>query len=262
MGYKVKGILVGNGWTTPRIPYSRYPDFALDWAKYTKFTQEDYEKFKPLADLCTHLLEFGSQPFTMKKSQICWMKLMYGIAFQSQQRNPNFNMYNMDYKPPSDQTKPHKNDLMTFLKYYKNQFPDPIQIFITRPQIQAELGNPGTEYKSLSADAFRAAFEADFHSDAKYDVEGLLEKGVKVYLFYGDLDFLCNFESGENTMQNFVWRGSNKWNQIELEKCGLGLCKEFLNLKYARLEGAGHFSWITNKTEVRGMVDELVKWNV
>lgn len=131
-----------------------------------------------------------------------------------------------------------------------------IEQFLTnrtiREQIGASLTHP-TNFVSCS-DAVNAAFYSHLDKYAHptpYYVAGLLERGIRVLIYAGTLDWQCNWISNRDWVEKLEWSGQKAYNEkewrgwyvdasAERAKREAGITKRAGGLTFASLYGAGH----------------------
>merc|ERR1712151_1484815 len=83
---------------------------------------------------------------------------------------------------------------------------------------------------------------------AKYDsrrnaapkLTDLLNNNVKVLLYHGDLDFICNWVGGEKAIDDVEWYGQHSFKKAQFQNIGYGLRRRFRSLDFLKFSNAGH----------------------
>lgn len=213
---KLKAVGIINGYISGKILYETYPDYSLQMTKYTKFEKSDYDEIKPLADLCTNMVDYKGNPMIADQN-VC-SKVSNKITAIAKKRNPSFDPY---YMPGGDVTS------LAFVGFLND--PDVQKIIGARKEFQPCNNIWGNMFGNV-----------DYFVDSRMFISPMLEDGVKFLVFDGDLDWICNYMQEEKVLDEMEWSGKFGWSQAGLEKCEFGLCKEFMNLRYVRFKGAGH----------------------
>ena len=266
LGYNVVGILIGNGWTSPLAAYATCTDFGWKMRQYSKMKQEEIEPSNERAALCHKLLTTSVAPYSLSRTQICEYLTFNAISKVAKQRNNCWSNYDIDTcrhnqsLPLIDRI---ENSLLSrnFEEIQNLKQTDPIAKFMNSEAVQTFLGNPG-KFNTFSGRAYSEAEDVDNQAEATPDLEFLVSKGVKSLIFYGDMDWICNYANGEYTLDRMSWFGRSQWKEAELQECKYGLCKELFNLRYIRFRGAGHNTWTWNATASFEMFDEFVNWKI
>jgi pimeloyl-ACP methyl ester carboxylesterase len=283
LGERVKGVAVGNGWTEAFSAFETFGSFSYKYKNYTKLTLQEYQDLDMKAKLCNHILERGKAPYTLMFG-FCFYGTLNNFIGLISRKNPQFSAYHMDWSQPApDPASPAhqlqianflnkqllpKNPLQFSLKNLREKFirekeglgqVDPVTVFLEQPKVQAELNNPG-KFLASNGPTHYNLIETDVEIAKSKNIEFLLEKKIKVLVFYGDMDWICNYENGELMMDRFEWFGKEEWKQKELELCDFGKCKEFGTLRYVRFKGAGHNTWNWDNGLSNRMMNEFVDW--
>ena len=240
----LKGFAIGNGLIDYKWMSVDYPSFSYRNRQYTNFTKQDLDDLQPTADLCRHLMDFRPMPkIIVNENYICdsIAASILDVANEYQQTKYNrpFDVYYL----PSDQK---KND--SWIE------------FLNDKRVQNYLG-VNKQYLECNI-TFNTYFRPiDDRQDARQMIVPMIEAGVKVWVFDGDLDWICNYEQEEQALDTMVWHGRMKWLKTELKKCVYGLCKEVDNLKYVRFAGAGHMVPVYRPEKALLMINEFLDWN-
>lgn len=213
---KVKGIGIINGYMDGKILYKTYPDFSLKVPQYTGFQQSDYDKIQPIVNLCENMINYRGNPM-LAYQEVC-DKISENIQSIAKKFKPDFDPY---YMPGNDTTN------YSFVG------------FLNDKEIQNVLGvsKEFTPCNSYVGNLFGAS---DYFVDSRKFIAELLSNDVKVLVFDGDLDWICNYLQEEINLDEMNWYGKIGWRNQELKECEFGMCKEYLNLRYVRFKGAGH----------------------
>jgi cathepsin A (carboxypeptidase C) len=106
------------------------------------------------------------------------------------------------------------------------------------------MGVEGRKWKACNM-TVHTFLLADWLKNLSNDVKFLLESDIKVLIYSGDKDFICNWRGGEAWTNNMQWSGNEEYNKQEYKKWGVegeiyGEHKEFGNLNFLRVYNAGH----------------------
>lgn len=233
-GIRVKGVGIVNGYMKGKTMLKTYPEFSVQMKKYTNFQEKDQEELQPIVDLCEQMLDFRPNPMLADRSAC--LKVSKRINDIAKKFNPQFDEQYM----PSDFK-------------YNYTFVD----FLNDEKVQKLIGVDKL-YKPCDSNWGAKFGELDYYIDSSVFVAKFLESGVKVLIFDGDLDWLCNYYQEEHILSEMKWSGRWGWNSKKLEKCEFGLCKEFANLRYVRLKGAGHKAMLFQPDLSLKLINELI----
>ncbi|KAJ7729501.1 serine carboxypeptidase [Mycena maculata] len=126
-----------------------------------------------------------------------------------------------------------------------------IRSYLDRPDVRETLGvDPSltTNFSSCSNTvgyAFNDRLDG-YHSTQHY-VAALLEREVRVLIYVGTYDWICNFIGNERWTLAMEWSGKEEFANQELKPWGtgddgsrIGLTRSAKGLTFATVEGAGH----------------------
>lgn len=90
----------------------------------------------------------------------------------------------------------------------------------------------------------------------------MLNSGLKVLIYVGTYDWICNFVGNERWLDALEWEGAFGYrfaSRFEQRPWIGGVTWEFRNLRYARVEGAGHMVPYDKPEEALHMVRTWLK---
>ena len=240
----IKGVAIGNGLVSPYYQYAEYANYAYEHKKLNGVTRSlsnigfyicqglIYTKLWPLAQL------------------VCQMNLMFimGITFY-----PFFNPYNIEIKcefPP--------------LCYNFSR----VSTFLNNKDIQTTLKVDKTyqDCNMIVHTFLLADWWFDFADDVRYMLD---EKKLKVMVYSGDLDFVCNWRGGEAWVNQFNWTKTKEfkeqkyknWNETYSNWHGKDNPAEYKilqNLSFIRVIDAGHMVPMDKPQFSLDMLNEFV----
>ena len=85
----------------------------------------------------------------------------------------------------------------------------------------------------------------DWIKNLQSSIINLLENNIKVLVYSGDKDFICNWRGGEAWTHNLEWKGAEEFKSLEYSKWMVndspsGEFKNVGNLTFLRVYEAGH----------------------
>jgi len=125
-----------------------------------------------------------------------------------------------------------------------------IDVYLNNPTTRSTLGiDPSFgNYTSASreiSEAFNLSGDL-MHQNQLYIAE-LLHKGIRVLIYAGDYDFVCNWIGNNQWTLDLEWKGAAEFRKVELRewlvdesKSPAGLVRSSGNLTFATIHGAGH----------------------
>lgn len=80
----------------------------------------------------------------------------------------------------------------------------------------------------------------DWTENAAPQLKDLLENGVKVLAYHGDLDWICNWIGGKYWTESVPWNGHDGYMKAEFENIGYGLMRSYGKLMFIKFFNSGH----------------------
>ena len=253
--WNVSGLLIGNGWIDPLRQYPAYHAFALKEDLYGG----DQNKISQVEDLqraCIEKLNAGAKD--MVDNEQC-EEILQRILYLNQDKNQCFNMYDVrlrDTYPSCGMNWPP--DLKTVTPYLR------------RTDVTSALHvNPDkrTGWTECSG-AVGSAFRARNSSPAINFLPGIIEDGVRLLLFSGNKDLICNHMGTEALIHEMSWSNGQGFEispgiwaprrQWTVADEPAGFWQEARNLTYVQFYNASHmvpFDW---PRRTRDMLDRFM----
>ncbi|KAF9555849.1 serine carboxypeptidase [Agrocybe pediades] len=138
-----------------------------------------------------------------------------------------------------------------------------ISSYLDIPRVRSQLGvHPKVgNFKSCS-NAVGVAFnqQLDEYRPTQHYVAALLERGVKVLIYVGTLDWICNHVGNQKWTEELEWSGHEAFVDEPLREWTVdgkraGLTRSANGLTYLTIEGAGHMVPYDKPKEALEMVD-------
>lgn len=102
---------------------------------------------------------------------------------------------------------------------------------------------------------------SDMYLDASLKLKEVLDADIKVLGYYGDKDFICNWEGGLQWMNSLEWSGQNEFNNANVKNVQYGLKKTFKNFTFVKVFGAGHMVPMDQPKEALDMIVDFIFFN-
>ena len=225
--FKVSGIAIGNGWTSPAVQQTAYVDFA-DKFDLVGGDKELLTKLKPLFDICQKT--YGLDPVFAKNMEgdLC-DDLFARLSVDPKTGKMRWNYYNYKESCAVDGCYDLTHELT----------------WLADPQVMSEI-KASRPYVDCSDDVNNIMSRIDKRTDAGLYVGTLLDKGLPVLAYNGDLDVICNYMSGDAWTSNVNWKSKADFQKASYEKALLpngtayGEVKKTENFQFLRFYGAGH----------------------
>ncbi|KAG0736544.1 hypothetical protein G6F23_010887 [Rhizopus arrhizus] len=232
-----QSMLIGNGWTSPRTQFREYATFGCtNYTQYQPiFDEETCENLKSKYSRCETLM---NACYKFPSAITC---LPANLYCESSQNGPfddtGLNPYDIRMKCEGD----------SGLCY--NQI-DSIQFYANSPQVKSNLGvDPEVvKYESCSNSVgSRFGKTGDGGLDFSTKVAETLEAGVRVLLYVGEMDWICNWVGNLEWSLEMKWKGKEGYNSAltkpwfsDFTGRQAGDVRSFDNLTFLKVFNAGH----------------------
>ena len=220
---QVKGVAIGNGMVASGFQFVSYVEYSKLHMQETSFTAQKYATYKPLMQLCESMMRASPKPLHDKLYPFCWSTVKKMISDQQGQKL--FNWY--------DITKPCVGPLcydFGDVSRYMNSY------------AVLRLLNSDKPWRECDDDVGLTLARLDWIRDCRPELESLLESGVKVLGYYGDLDWVVNYVGGLDVFRSLRWAGSAEFSRAAAQDYlgGVGTLYQARNLQFVQFFGAGH----------------------
>lgn len=202
LGVRLRGIAIGNGWTDPEVQLQWYPQMAADGGRSEGgsyegdpvLPEEVLRWMRSSLDYCVHLIRQcnGEEPGGSaggERDAVCMRAYWECVNDQVQD-------YASTGRSIYDMRKPcvHPGLCYDF---------SPVTRFLNRPEVQRELGVNKT-WATCNYFVFDQ-FQADQMKRYVGVLPSLLAAGVRVLIYAGDMDFICNWLGNKHWMMQLEW---------------------------------------------------------
>lgn len=121
-----------------------------------------------------------------------------------------------------------------------------VDLFLAQPAVAQALGVVGITWQSCNrAVDLALVFAGDWMRDLAPQVPKILGQGVRVVVYSGEYDFICNWYGGLAWTNNLVWAGQSKFVNAQnttwtYENEEAGTSRTFGGFTFVRVKDAGH----------------------
>lgn len=221
-----KGLAIGSGLTEPTIQFDAYGDFALDNGLISQNARGWMSFWYPLCRLGNQWCESTNWDFVCGLGlQICMLTQFQPIM----NANPDVNVY--DYTKKCDGRLCY--DFTAADKY------------LNLPSTKAALGVPKERHWTSCDYGVYQDFEGDWLHRFDNVLPEMMAEGIRVMIYAGDLDIICNYLGNRRWVDALDWYGSSEWddeNDFEWSVAGqsAGKVKHWGPLSFVQVYKAGH----------------------
>ncbi|PKA55009.1 Serine carboxypeptidase 3 [Apostasia shenzhenica] len=219
----LKGLAIGNGLTDPAIQYKAYSDYALEMGI---ITQSDYKRINKIYPACEMAIKLCGTSGTMA----CMASyLVCNTIFNSIMKIAgNTNYY--DVRKECDGS----------LCYdFSN-----MEKFLNQKVVRQTLGVGDIEFISCSPRVYEAML-TDWMRNLEVGIPALLEDGVKLLVYAGEYDLICNWLGNSRWVHAMEWSGqqafvSSSEKPFLVDGSEAGVLKSRGPLTFLKVHDAGH----------------------
>lgn len=243
-----KGVGIGNGLTNPSEQYKWYPTMAFNSTTAPQVvTKDEFDAMEGSVESCVDLIDLcnsydGQNPACLAAMLYCNLNLMQ--PYQAHGMNP----YDMRLKCENP---PLCYDFAA------------IGQFLNRPEVQAVLGVRGT-WSECNMEV-NMQFVFDFMRNYQQLVPDLLEAGIRVLVYAGDQDFICNWLGNKAWVLDLDWSGKAGFNQAadvlyaDAQGSAIGKLRSHKALSFLQVFKAGHMVPMDQPEKSLHMFNQFLK---
>ncbi|XP_045802973.1 serine carboxypeptidase-like [Trifolium pratense] len=218
----LKGFAIGNGLTNPEIQFNAYTDFALDNGLINKSEHDYINKMLPQCQKAIEDCGIKGGGACENARSICLEIFDMILAFAG-----DINYY--------DIRKKSEDLLYDFSK---------MDTFLNLKTVREVLGVGDVEFVSCSGAVYEAMLE-DWMKNLEVGIPALLEDGIKVLVYAGEYDLICNWLGNSRWVDAMKWSGQKEFYSspaisylVDSEEAGI--LKSHGPLAFLKVKEAGH----------------------
>ncbi|KAG0232181.1 hypothetical protein BGW41_001939 [Actinomortierella wolfii] len=189
----LESLLIGNGLTDARLQYPWYPEMAYNNSYGPVVDEAGYLEMKKHLPRCIQLIE---RCYDTESPLFCTPATIYCEKVTEAYAKTKMNPYDVRLKCESDN-----------LCY---PIIGSIESYLNRPKVQRKLGVDAEKSKFESCNngvGFRFLLQGDVMRPMHRRLIDLLESGIRVLLYSGDADFICNWMGNKAWALALPWSG-------------------------------------------------------
>ncbi|KAG2236692.1 Alpha/Beta hydrolase protein [Thamnidium elegans] len=188
----LKSVLIGNGLTDPLIQYKYYSKMACDNSYGPVLDQATCDNMDAQFPACERLIQ------NCYDSQNVFSCLPAAMKCNKDQIQP----YQQTGKNPYDVREECKGGGLCY------EILDSVQKYLNRPEVKKEVGANVDKYESCNMQInFRFQMAGDWMRPYVNEVPDLLEDDIKVLIYAGDADYICNWMGNKAWTLELPWSG-------------------------------------------------------
>lgn len=228
----LKGVAVGNGLTDPLVQYKYYPELAYNYS-ISKLGH-------PIVSESTYSGMVASWPKCQKMISQCQQDTSECSKAQSYCNDAMISPY--------EQTGHNPYDIRKMCNYqplcYNMQ---PVTNFLTNQTVVKKLGTEGHKWSVCNFEV-NSQFSNDWMKNFQQDLAPMLEDGIPVLIYAGDVDFICNWLGNKAWTLDLDWSGKSAFNNAgdnswKVKGEAAGEVRSAKGLTFLRVYNAGHVSY-------------------
>ncbi|KAI3751529.1 hypothetical protein L2E82_22617 [Cichorium intybus] len=237
----LKGFAIGNGLTDPAIQYKAYTDYALDMGI---ITESQFKRINLIVPVCEAAIKLCGTDGTVScvAAYLVCNSIFISITSIA---SGKINYYDI------------RKECIGSLCY---DFSDMETLLNTKP-VREALGVGDREFVSCSTSVYLAML-MDWMRNLETGIPGLLEDGIKLLVYAGEYDLICNWLGNSRWVHAMEWSGTKEFGaspEIPFEVSGseAGLLKSYGPLSFLKVHDAGH---MVPMDQPRAALEMLKRW--
>jgi len=191
---KLSGLAIGNGWIDPKTQYQWYAEMAVNNSHGMKLIDDEtYANMTAEEAICYQIASAcyrGEDYYCEETDQYCSYSLLVPIIEQG------ICVYNILMDDSCD-------DDTVITKY------------LNMNSTKAALHVPSERSWQACNDDVNALFAIDEEKNAAPQISNLLDDGIPILIYAGDLDFICNYLGVKATALNLEWKNADDFQAAE-----------------------------------------------
>ncbi|KAL3523501.1 hypothetical protein ACH5RR_016335 [Cinchona calisaya] len=219
----LKGFAIGNGLTEPGIQYAAYSDYALDMGVISKSDHDRINKVLPVCEIATKLCGTDGTISCLAAYLVCNTIFNSIVAHAG-----GVNYYDIRKKCEGSLCYDFSN----------------LENFLNQKSVRDALGVGDIDFVSCSTSVYLAML-VDWMRNLESGIPTLLEDGVKLLVYAGEYDLICNWLGNWRWVHAMKWSGQKEFNSSSevpfvVDSSEAGLLKSHGPLNFLKVHDAGH----------------------
>jgi cathepsin A (carboxypeptidase C) len=235
----LKGVAIGNGWFVPINQIPSYPTFAYENKLIGLWKMLVSTVMMAISRL---FIVIGDNKQAFHWNEEIGLNYIWGDP-------PTFNEYDIRRKDSKD-------------------VDEYIIDLLTQPAVQQILNTTDRPYFKVGEQitcnhTVENMFVNDRMSSVESSMRFIIEKGIKVLMYTGNKDYICNIESQESWLSKFDWRGASdinkgKYASWQVNGKAVGEYKKYENFMHLVVFDAGHMVPTNQPAVAQKMLNDFI----
>ncbi|XP_041996822.1 serine carboxypeptidase-like [Salvia splendens] len=236
----LKGFAMGNGLTDPGIQYAAYADYALDMGILTQSEHDRINKVLPLCEAAIKLCGTDGTLSCMAAYFVCNTIFSSIISHAG-----DVNYYDI-----------RKKCIGSLCYDFSN-----LEKFLNEKPVRTALGVGDIEFVSCSPTVYQAML-MDWMRNLETGIPALLEDGIKMLVYAGEYDLICNWLGNSRWVHAMQWSGQNDFESspevpFQVDGSDAGLLTSYGPLSFLKVHDAGH---MVPMDQPKAALEMLKRW--
>ncbi|KAL6516715.1 Serine carboxypeptidase-like 48 [Orobanche gracilis] len=236
----LKGFAIGNGLTNPEIQYGAYTDYALDMKL---IRQSDHDSMKESVSDCQHAIKLCGADG--ESSCVSAFMVCNEIFSRIVEISGGKNYYDVRGQCDGAMCYDFSN----------------MESFLNLKSVREALGVGDIDFVSCSSVVYDAMV-TDWMRNLEIGIPALLEDGIKLLVYAGEYDLICNWLGNSRWVHAMEWSGRRKFvaaktSPFSVDGKEAGLQKGYGPLTFLKVHNAGH---MVPMDQPKASVEMLSRW--
>lgn len=236
----LKGFAIGNGLTDPAIQYGAYADYALQMGIIGERAHNTINKLVPACNLGIKLCGYAGAIPCIASYAVC-NSIFTSILLLA----GNVNYYDI-----------RKQCEGSLCYDFSN-----MDKFLNEKSVRDAIGVGNKKFISCSPLVYEAMI-ADWMKNLEVGIPALVEDGIRVLIYAGEYDLICNWLGNFRWVNSMVWSGQHNFSEapmlpFKINGKEAGLLKSYGPLSFLKVRDAGH---MVPMDEPEAALEMLKEW--
>ncbi|CAO2813002.1 unnamed protein product [Amaranthus hypochondriacus] len=236
----LKGFAIGNGLTHPEIQYKAYPDYALDNGIINK---KDHKRISNMIPACEQAIkQCGTDG---KDACLSAYYACTNIFNKIMDLAGDINYYDIRKKCETNLCYDFSN----------------METLLNQKSVRQALGVGDIDFVSCSTEVYDA-MQMDWMRNLEVGIPALLEDGVKLLVYAGENDLICNWLGNSRWVHAMEWSGQKDFTtartvSFSVDGKEAGQLKSHGPLAFLKVHDAGH---MVPMDQPKAALEMLKRW--